>query len=62
MTDAKFIPSSGARIMIKEHQSTLWAGDLAFLEAPRWHQGRLWVSDVFGNKLHTVQPGGSTTL
>jgi len=48
--------------MIKEHKSTLWAGDLAFLEAPRWHQGHLWVSDVFGNKLYTVQPGGRRAL
>ena len=48
--------------MVREHKSTLWAGDFAYLEAPRWHRDRIWVSDVFGKKLYTVQPDGSRTL
>ena len=24
------------------------------LEGPRWHEGRLWVSDIFGHKLHRI--------
>jgi sugar lactone lactonase YvrE len=27
-------------------------GGLAFVEAPRWHDGALWVSDIFGGAVH----------
>jgi sugar lactone lactonase YvrE len=27
-------------------------GGLAFAEAPRWHDGALWVSDIFGGAVH----------
>ncbi|MDR6478859.1 sugar lactone lactonase YvrE [Burkholderia sp. OAS925] len=43
------------------YHPTLWVDDFAFLEAPRWHQNRLWVSDVFDKKLYTVQPDGTRT-
>lgn len=46
----------------KEHRPTLWVKDFVFLEAPRWHQDRLWVSDVFDQKLYTIQPDGSRTV
>ena len=46
----------------KEHRPTLWADDFVFLEAPRWRQDRLWVSDVFDKKLYTIQPDGSRTV
>lgn len=48
--------------MPKEHQATLWMDDFNFLEAPRWYQNRLWVSDVFDKKLYTLHPNGRRTL
>ena len=46
---------------MKEHRATLFADDFLLLEAPRWHQGRLWVSDVFEQKLYFLGPDGSRT-
>ena len=46
---------------MSKYLPTLWVDDFAFLEAPRWHQNRLWVSDVFDKKLYTVQPDGTRT-
>jgi sugar lactone lactonase YvrE len=31
-----------------------------FLEGPRWHEGRLWVSDFFGHRVLTVTEEGET--
>src|SRR6516225_2514651 len=44
---------------MKEHQATLVAEGFVFLEAPRWRDNRLWVSDVFGCKLYTVLEDGT---
>ncbi|MGF6700396.1 sugar lactone lactonase YvrE [Paraburkholderia sp. MM5496-R1] len=46
----------------REHRPTLWAEGFIFLEGPRWHSDRLWVSDVFDKKLFTLEQGGSRTL
>src|SRR5258705_9491072 len=46
----------------REHRPTLWAEDFIFLEGPRWHSDRLWVSDVFDKKLFTLHQDGSRTL
>jgi sugar lactone lactonase YvrE len=46
----------------REHVPTLWAEGFIFLEGPRWHSERLWVSDVFDKKLFTLQLDGSRTL
>ena len=32
------------------------------LEGPRWRNGRLWVSDIFGCNVHTIGVDGSTAL
>lgn len=29
-----------------------------YLEGPRWHDGRLWMSDQFGQKVHTINLDG----
>ncbi|MEM7542303.1 MAG: SMP-30/gluconolactonase/LRE family protein [Pseudomonadota bacterium] len=29
-----------------------------FLEGPRWHEGKLWVSDMWGQKIYTVTADG----
>jgi sugar lactone lactonase YvrE len=44
---------------MKDHSATLLADGFVFLEAPRWHNNQLWVSDVFDKKLHVVQLDGS---
>jgi sugar lactone lactonase YvrE len=47
---------------MKEHHATLVADGFVFLEAPRWHDNRLWVSDVFDLKLYTVTENGARSL
>lgn len=39
---------------MREHQADLLADGFKFLEAPRWHDGRLWVSDVFDHRLFSI--------
>ena len=34
-------------------RSTIY-DDLAFGEAPRWHDGRLWLSDIFAKRVVAV--------
>ena len=33
----------------------------AFFEAPRWHEGRWWVSDFYRHAVYSVTPGGEAT-
>lgn len=28
-------------------------------EGPRWHEGRLWISDIFSYRIHTVALDGT---
>ena len=35
---------------------------LAFPESPRWHQGKLWISDMFGDKIVSVEDDGRVTV
>ncbi len=41
------------------HSTTLLADGFVFLEGPRWHQGRLWLSDMWGFKAYAVGMDGS---
>lgn len=34
---------------------------LAFAEAPRWHGGKLWFSDMYTHKVHCLEPDGQLT-
>jgi sugar lactone lactonase YvrE len=34
---------------------------LAFAEAPRWHIGKLWFSDMYTHSVHCLEPGGQLT-
>lgn len=36
-----------------------FATGLYFGEAPRWHDGRLWFSDFYANKVYSLEPDGS---
>ncbi|QJU58160.1 gluconolactonase [Sphingomonas sp. AP4-R1] len=47
---------------MKEIIPTKLADDFIFLEAPRWHGGKLWVPDVFDQKLYHVQPTGEKSV
>lgn len=47
---------------MKELHATLAADDFVFLEAPRWHNNRLWVADVFDLKLYTVEEDGTRNV
>ena len=31
-----------------------------FLEGPRWRDNRLWISDMHGHKVHTIDANGNT--
>jgi sugar lactone lactonase YvrE len=39
-------------------EPTLFAENFMFLEAPKWHEGLLWVSDVFDHKVYALSPDG----
>ena len=41
-----------------ERTTTPLASGLAFGEGPRWHGGRLWLSDMHGRQVVTVDPAG----
>ena len=43
---------------MKRYSTTLLADDFVFLEGPRWHAGRLWLSDMFGKTVYAVTPEG----
>ena len=38
------------------------ASGFQFTEGPMWHDGRLWFSDVVGNKMYAMSPAGQVTL
>lgn len=47
---------------MKEREAQLVADDFIFLEAPRWHDGKLWLSDVFDHKLFCLTLDGRRSL
>ena len=47
---------------MRERTSELFAEDFVFLEAPRWHNGRLWVPDVFDSILYALDGEGRRTV
>ena len=40
---------------------TVLADNFVFLEGPRWHNGELWFSDMWGHKVHRITPAGVVT-
>lgn len=42
-----------------DYQSTVLLGDLRFSEGPRWRDGKLWFSDMWGYQVMTVDPDGN---
>jgi len=43
-------------------ESTVLVSDLAFGEGPRWHDGRLWLSDMHQHRVVSVDPSGELTV
>ncbi len=43
---------------MKTLTTTPFVEDFVFLEGPRWHDGKLWVSDMFGQTVYTITPEG----
>ena len=43
---------------MKDQQARLVADGFCFLEAPKWRDGKIWTSDVFGRAVYTVTPDG----
>ena len=41
------------------HVLSILADDFVFLEGPRWRFGKLWVSDVNGKKIYTLNEQGA---
>jgi len=39
--------------------STTVVSDAHFLEAPRWHEGRIWFSDFYGYRVSSAAEDGS---
>ncbi len=39
---------------MEQLEPKLFADGFMFLEAPKWHDGRLWVSDVFDHKVYAL--------
>jgi sugar lactone lactonase YvrE len=44
---------------MKEYTATVIREGLAFGEAPRWHQGRLWYSDFYRHGIYSMAEDGS---
>ncbi|MFI5043888.1 MAG: SMP-30/gluconolactonase/LRE family protein [Acidimicrobiales bacterium] len=44
------------------HDTTVLVSGLAMGESPRWHDGRLWLSDWAASELLLVDPDGSKTV
>lgn len=38
------------------------AGGFVFNEGPAWHKGEMWFSDLRGNKVYSITPGGKLTM
>jgi sugar lactone lactonase YvrE len=47
---------------MKTHTAEPLASDFIFLEAPRWHDGALWVPDVFDGILYRIEMPGKREI
>ena len=48
--------------MVKQNQPRILITGLAFGEAPRWHDGRLWLADWGTQEIIAVDPNGSSEV
>jgi sugar lactone lactonase YvrE len=47
---------------IRESQATVLASGLVFGESPRWHDSKLWCTDIFGGQVYTCSLTGELEL
>jgi len=47
---------------MNKHQTSKLADGFVFLEGPRWHQGKLWFSDMWGFKVYTITEAGERAV
>ncbi|MFV0385029.1 SMP-30/gluconolactonase/LRE family protein [Paracoccus sp. (in: a-proteobacteria)] len=47
---------------MQERETRILAEGYRFLEAPKWHEGRLWMSDVFDARLVSVTLSGEKSV
>lgn len=45
-----------------EYATTVLLDGLKFTEGPRWHEGRLWFSDMWANRVMAVDPAGRSEV
>lgn len=43
---------------MRDRQARMLSDGFLFLEAPKWRNGKIWISDVFASKVYTVTPEG----
>ena len=43
-------------------ESTVIRDGLLFPEGPRWHEGKLWFSDMHGHRVMTVEADGTPAV
>src|SRR5690349_15093171 len=48
-------------VTIVETRETVAAG-YCLTEAPRWHEGSLYFSDIYGHSVHRIDPAGNASL
>jgi sugar lactone lactonase YvrE len=44
-----------------DYSTSVFADNFVFLEGPRWHQGALWISDMWAHKVHKIDPKGNVS-
>lgn len=44
---------------MKTYQTQIFAEDFTFLEGPRWHEGRLWLSDIWDYTVFAIDENGA---
>jgi sugar lactone lactonase YvrE len=44
---------------MKHTRTEILIDGFSFVEGPRWHEGRLWFSDMIGQKVYTVDLKGN---
>lgn len=47
---------------MNRHKTQPLASGFVFLEGPRWHQGKLWFSDMWGFKVYTLTEAGERAV
>lgn len=52
-------PKRDISLPMKNYSTTVLADGFVFLEGPRWHDGRLWVSDMRAQTVYTVEESGA---